>query len=131
MIKNLLGGMAIGIANIIPGVSGGTIIVLLGLFDKTMEAISNVFKIKISFKERMKSFTFLLQIMIGVAIGLVGFAKVLDFLFSTFEHQTLFFFAGLIIFSLPMLKKQEMDNKKISIPFFIIGVLVILSLIHI
>ena len=56
MIKNLLGGMAIGIANIIPGVSGGTIIVLLGLFDKTMEAISNVFKIKISFKERMKSF---------------------------------------------------------------------------
>ena len=35
MIKNLLGGMAIGIANIIPGVSGGTIIVLLGLFDKT------------------------------------------------------------------------------------------------
>ena len=47
MIKNLLGGMAIGIANIIPGVSGGTIIVLLGLFDKTMEAISNVFKIKI------------------------------------------------------------------------------------
>ena len=100
MIKNLLGGMAIGIANIIPGVSGGTIIVLLGLFDKTMEAISNVFKIKISFKERMKSFTFLLQVMIGVAIGLVGFAKVLDFLFSTFEHQTLFLFAGLIIFSL-------------------------------
>ena len=125
MIKNLLGGMAFGIANIIPGVSGGTIIVLLGLFDKTMEAISNVFKIKISFKERMKSFTFLLQVMIGVAIGLVGFAKVLDFLFSTFEHQTLFLFAGLIIFSLPMLKKQEMDNKKISIPFFIIGVLVI------
>ena len=87
MIKNLLGGMAIGIANIIPGVSGGTIIVLLGLFDKTMEAISNVFKIKISFKERMKSFTFLLQVMIGVAIGLVGFAKLLDFLFSTLVYQ--------------------------------------------
>lgn len=125
MVKNIFGGIMIGIANIIPGVSGGTIIVLLGLFDKTMEAISNVFKIKISFKERMKNVIFLLQIMIGVAIGLVGFAKVLDFLFSNFEHQTLFLFAGLIIFSLPMLKKQEMDNKKISIPFFVIGILII------
>ena len=125
MVKNIFGGIMIGIANIIPGVSGGTIIVLLGLFDKTMEAISNVFKIKISFKERMKNVIFLLQIMIGVAIGLVGFAKVLDFLFSNFEHQTLFLFAGLIIFSLPMLKKQEMDNKKISTPFFVIGILII------
>lgn len=125
MVKNIFGGIMIGIANIIPGVSGGTIIVLLGLFDKTMEAISNVFKIKIGFKERMKNVIFLLQIMIGVAIGLVGFAKVLDFLFSNFEHQTLFLFAGLIIFSLPMLKKQEMDNKKISTPFFVIGILII------
>lgn len=125
MVKNILGGIMIGIANIIPGVSGGTIIVLLGLFDKTMEAISNVFKIKIGFKERMKSFLFLLQIIIGVAIGLVAFAKVLDFLFSHFEHQTLFLFAGLIIFSLPMLKKQEMNHEKISIFFFIIGILAI------
>lgn len=125
MIKNIFGGILIGIANIIPGVSGGTIMVLLGLFDQTMEAISNVFKLKISFQDRMKNFLFLLQIVIGVAIGLVVFAKVLDFLFSHFEHQTLFLFAGLIIFSLPMLKKQELKNSKVSIPFFIIGIFII------
>lgn len=125
MIKNIFGGIMIGIANIIPGVSGGTIMVLLGLFDQTMEAISNVFKFKISFQERTKNFLFLLQIVIGVAIGLVVFAKVLDFLFSHFEHQTLFLFAGLIIFSLPMLKKQELKNSKVSIPFFIIGIVII------
>lgn len=125
MIKNIFGGIMIGIANIIPGVSGGTIMVLLGLFDQTMEAISNVFKLKISFQERMKNFLFLLQIVIGVAIGLVVFAKILDFLFSHFEHQTLFLFAGLIIFSLPMLKKQELKDSKVSILFFIIGILVI------
>ena len=125
MIKNFFGGITIGIANIIPGVSGGTIMVILGLFDKTMEAISNIFKLKISFKERMKYLGFLIQVMIGVAIGLVVFAKILDYLFSHFEHQTLFLFSGLIIFSLPMLKKQELKGKKINIPFFIIGILII------
>ena len=125
MVKNFFGGIAVGVANIIPGVSGGTIMVILGLFDKTMEAISNIFKIKISFKERMKYLGFLIQVMIGVAIGLVVFAKILDYLFSHFEHQTLFLFSGLIIFSLPMLKKQELKGKKISIPLFIIGMLII------
>lgn len=110
-----------GIANIIPGVSGGTIIVILGLFDKMMESISNLFKIKISFKERMDSFIFLCQIGIGLVIGLVGFAKVLEFLFVKFEMQTLFFFTGLIIASVPMLKKQELDGK-INWIYLILGV---------
>jgi len=125
MIKNFIGGILIGIANIIPGVSGGTIIVILGLFDKVMEAISNIFKIKISFKERINSLLFILQIGIGVGVGLVGFAKVLEFLFVKFEIQTLFFFAGLIIASVPMLKKQEMENKKIKPLYFILGILLI------
>jgi len=125
MIKNFIGGILIGIANIIPGVSGGTIIVILGLFDKVMEAISNIFKIKISFKDRMNSLLFILQIGIGLLVGLVGFAKVLEFLFVKFEIQTLFLFAGLIIASIPMLKKQEMENKKIKPLYFILGILLI------
>lgn len=125
MVRNIFGGILIGIANIIPGISGGTIIVLLGLFDQTMEAISNIFSFKISFKDRMKNLVFLIQIMIGVAIGLVLFAKVLDFLFSHFEHQTLCLFAGLIIFSLPMLKKKELKNSNISIPLLLTGIAVI------
>ena len=52
MIKNIVGGILIGGANIIPGVSGGTIIVMLGIFDKTMSSISNLFKIKISWKKQ-------------------------------------------------------------------------------
>ena len=125
MIKNFLGGILIGIANIIPGVSGGTIIVILGLFDKVMEAISNIFKVKISFKERMNSLLFILQIGLGVGIGLVGFAKVLEFLFVKFEMQTLYLFAGLILASIPMLKKQEMDNTKFNWLFFVLGILLI------
>lgn len=125
MIKNFLGGILIGIANIIPGVSGGTIIVILGLFDKVMSSISNLFKLKISMKERLNSFFFLCQIGIGLLIGLVGFAKVLEFLFVKFEMQTLFFFAGLILFSVPMLKKQELEGNKINYIYFILGILLI------
>lgn len=128
MIKNVLGGIAVGVANIIPGVSGGTIIVLLGLFDRLMESISNIFNFKIQLKEKKKDFIFLLQFLIGAAIGLVGFAKLLEFLFVNFEVQTLYWFIGLILFSLPMLKRKEMDGEKINWIFLAIGLLLIFGL---
>jgi putative membrane protein len=90
-----------------------------------MESISNVFKLKISFKERLENLWFIMQVLIGAAIGLVAFAKVLNYLFVHFELQTIALFAGLILLSLPMLKKEEMDGKKINILFFILGVLTI------
>lgn len=125
MIKNIFGGILVGIANIIPGVSGGTIIVILGLFDKLMESISNIFKINISFKERLKNLWFVIQVIIGAGIGLVLFANVLNYLFAHFELQTISLFAGLIILSIPMLKKEELNGEKINIPLFIIGLLTI------
>ena len=129
MIKNIVGGILIGGANIIPGVSGGTIIVMLGIFDKTMSSISNLFKIKISWKERLEAFKFLFTLMIGVGIGLVVFAKILTFLFDKFPNQTLACFSGLILFSLPSLKKQEMKDSKISIISFIAGIILIGALV--
>ena len=57
-MKNIIGGICVGIANIIPGVSGGTIIVLMGLFDKLMESISNVFNFKIKLKDKKKALFF-------------------------------------------------------------------------
>jgi len=126
MIKNFIGGLSIGIANIIPGVSGGTIMVLLGIFDDIMIAISNIFSFKNGiFKGKKKSFIFLLQIFIGAAIGLIGFAKVIEYLFEKCPNETMFFFIGLIIFSLPNLIKQEMKGIKINKLFFILGLLLI------
>ena len=42
MIKNIIGGIAVGIANVIPGVSGGTMMVILGIFNRMMDAISGI-----------------------------------------------------------------------------------------
>ena len=129
MIRNLLGGIAVGVANIIPGVSGGTIIVLLGLFDNLVESISNIFNFNIKVKDEKKDVLFLFQFLIGAAIGLVGFAKILEILFVKFEVQTLYWFIGLILFSIPMLKRKEMDGQKINWLFLLIGIALIGGLV--
>ncbi len=127
MIKNILGGIAIGIANIIPGVSGGTFMVILGLFDKIIHAVSNVFKLKNP--NRMKDIFFLGQILVGAAIGLIAFANVLDWLFAHYATQTLFWFAGLIALSIPTLLKTELKGNKISIIPLVIGALLVIGIV--
>lgn len=131
MIRNLVGGIAVGMANIIPGVSGGTIIVLLGLFDRLMESISNLFNFKMKLIDKKKDFIFLFQFLLGAAIGLIGFAKVLEILFVKFEVQTLYWFIGLILLSIPMLKRKEMNGEKINWIFLFIGILLIGGLAYI
>lgn len=126
MIKNLIGGIAVGMANVIPGVSGGTMMVILGIFNHTMEAISGVFQ-----KEndhRKEDILFLFQVLLGAAIGLVGFAKVLEFLFDHYPTQTMYWFIGLIAFSIPLFLKGEMKGEKIKIIPLICGLGIIFGL---
>lgn len=133
MIKNFFGGMAVGVANIIPGVSGGTIMVLLGLFNKVTDSISNIFNFKEGiFKGKKDSILFLLQLLVGAGVGLVGFAKILELLFDSYQVETLFWFIGLITFSIPLLVEHEMKDMKINYIYFIVGVILIggLSLLN-
>lgn len=123
MIKNLIGGIAVGIANVIPGVSGGTMMVILGIFNQVMDSISNIFKPHNP--DRKKDIIFLLQVLIGAGIGLVGFAKILEFLFSDYPTQTMYWFIGLVLFSIPVFMKSEMKNDKCNWLFVIIGMVLI------
>lgn len=123
MLRNFIGGIAVGIANVIPGVSGGTMMVILGIFEKTMESISGV--CKPHNPDRMKQIMFLLQVLIGAAVGLVGFAKILNFLFANYPTQTIYWFIGLVVFSIPLFLKSEMKEEKINWIFVLIGIAVI------
>ena len=127
MIKNIAAGIFIGIANIIPGISGGTIIVMLGMFDKIMFAISDVFK-KDAFN-RKENIIFLFQIVIGLLIGLITFANLIDLLFNNWPTQTIFCFLGFILFSVPYIIKKEMNKISISPLFLGLGFVIILSLV--
>ena len=64
-IKSILKGMVIGIANIIPGVSGGTMMVAMGIYDKLIHCITHLFK---EFKESLK---FVFPILVGAAIAYI------------------------------------------------------------
>jgi len=126
MIKNLIGGIAVGIANVIPGVSGGTMMVILGIFNRTMEAISGVFKKENN--QRKDDILFLLQVLLGAAIGLIGFAKILEFLFNYYPTQTMYWFIGLIALSIPLFLKGEMQGEKLNVIALIAGLVVIFGL---
>lgn len=122
MIKNLLKGIVMGTANIIPGVSGGTMAVSMGIYDKLIHCLTHLFK---EFKESIK---FIIPIAIGMAIALVGLAFVITPAFEHFPLQTNGLFIGLIVGGLPAVWKKVKGNSiKIGhiIPFLIFFVLVI------
>ena len=124
--KPFLGGIAVGIANIIPGVSGGTMMVIFNLFDKLTYSISDFFKKKTD--TRKESFIYIMKVLIGTAIGLVAFAKILGLALKNMEAETVFWFVGLILFSVPLIIKKEMKNQKFSILYFLMGASVIVVL---
>lgn len=126
MLRNIVGGIAVGIANIIPGVSGGTMMVILGIFQPMMDAISGVFKPHNP--RRKEQLLFLIQVLIGAAIGLIGFAKLLNILFEHFPTQTIYWFIGLVVFSIPLFMKSEVKDEKLRPLWVIIGMAIIFAI---
>ncbi len=100
MIKRLLQGMVVGIANIIPGVSGGTMMVAMGLYDKLIHAITHL---KSEFKESLK---LLVPIFLGSGIAIVALSRLFEFLLENYPIPTNFAFCGLIAGSLPFIFKK-------------------------
>lgn len=116
MIKSVLKGMVIGIANIIPGVSGGTMMVAMGIYDKLIHCITHLFS------EFKKSVLFLLPIAVGMLIAIAGSSFGLSWLFENFPIQTNLLFVGLILGGLPAICKKVKGNK-IKIGHILAGIL--------
>lgn len=98
--KDMVKGIFIGIANIIPGVSGGTIALSMGIYDKLIGAVSHFLT------DWKKSILTLLPILIGCGIGLVGFTYAIEYLLSEHTFVTCMTFIGLILGGLPVLIRQ-------------------------
>lgn len=99
-LKHFLSGAIIGIANIIPGVSGGTMAVVLNLYDQLIASFSQ-------FRKRWKqSLKLLIPVAIGAAAGIVAFSWLIKFLLEKFPLATTYFFIGLIIGSIPMIFRR-------------------------
>lgn len=127
MLKQVLQGMVVGIANIIPGVSGGTMMVAMGLYDRLIHAITHLKK---EFKESMK---LLIPIFVGAGIAIVALSRLFEFLLETYPIPTNFAFCGLIAGSLPFIF-QKVKGHAVTIgkiiPFLIFfGVVILMALL--
>lgn len=113
-LKYFLCGVVFGTANVIPGVSGGTMLVIFGIFDKLTESISGIKKI-------FANIRFLITFGLGAGAGILLSAKVINKLFTGFPIQTNLFFIGLILGGIPLIYRLGTAEKKVrplcAIPF--------------
>lgn len=96
-LLDIIRGVFIGVANVIPGVSGGTMAVSFGVYDRLIASLTGLFK---NFKKSMQT---IIPIGIGAVIGIVGFAFLIEKLFEWFPVATCLTFIGLILGGLPIL----------------------------
>ncbi len=104
LLVDIIKGIFVGIANVIPGVSGGTMAVSFGIYDKILSSVSNLFK---DFKQSVKN---LLPVAIGMVVGIVGFTFVIGWLLENQPFGTSLAFTGLILGGLPMIIKSLKDG---------------------
>ena len=99
-VKLIIKGFLLGIANIIPGVSGGTLAITMGIYEDLIGAISHFFK---NFK---KNIQFLVPLGIGIVTSVLLMSKLISFCLDKFPFPTTLFFIGLIIGGIPLIFKK-------------------------
>ena len=97
---NFLKGIIVGIGGIAPGLSGSVLLVILGLYQKAINAIGTLFK---DFKNNVK---FLFPLVLGFGVGVIIFSKIVDFLLGNYEMYTRYAFLGLVLGTIPLFYKE-------------------------
>ena len=122
-VLNILRGMVVGIANVIPGVSGGTMMVSMGIYDKLILVLTH-------FVRRMKeAVALLVPIAIGMLLSIAIFAKIFsEVLFPKFPLQTNLFFIGLILGGIPVIYGKVKGNS-IRLPQIIAFLLLFVTVV--
>lgn len=121
-ISNFFKGVAISISQIVPGVSGGTIAIILGIYDDLIHAINNILK---DFKNQYK---ILLQVGLGAIVGIFLFSNIITTIIDKYNIEMGYLFTGIILGGVPIIyKKAVEDNKgKSNILYLILGIIIVL-----
>ena len=125
-----LKGLAMGAADVVPGVSGGTIAFISGIYKELIDSINNVnlSALKTLKKDGLKAAweqvngSFLLALVIGIGISVLTFSKVITHLLDTQPILVWSFFFGLIIASITLIWKEITHWKLVDILFLLIGI---------
>jgi len=122
-------GIAIGVANIIPGVSGGTIALITGIFERLINAIKafDITAARLLFTGKWKAFArktdfyFLLTLFVGIALAIISLARVFDYLFRDYPVYIWSYFFGLVLASIYFVAKTIERWNFVVILLFVIG----------
>ena len=126
----ILKGFSMGAANVIPGVSGGTIALITGIYEELIDSLKsfNIQALKLLFRGEFKTFfshinfKFLFSVFFGTALSIVSLAKVLEYFFKQNEQMVWSFFFGLIIASIYYVAKMINSWNISSIVFLLVGI---------
>ena len=108
----ILKGILVGLAVLIPGVSGGSMIMTMGIYEQAISITSRDRKV------RRAAIVFLIPYVVGIVVGILGLAFVIKWLMEHYLFETALCFIGMILGSLPMLYKKVKGQK-----FSLIGAL--------
>ena len=125
-----------GAANVIPGVSGGTIALVTGIYEEFIHSLKSIdtkaikLLLTFKFKELFQHVNapFLLAILIGVAVSILSLAKVLEWLLTQQEVLTMAFFFGLILASVYLIGKTIKHWNWKTILSFLIGAAIAIAI---
>ena len=136
---NFCKGVGMGTANVIPGVSGGTIAFITGIFERLINAIKsfNITALKLLFKGKIKALIqhldlyFLLSVGAGIAVAIISVAKLFQYLFEHYPIYLWSFFLGLVLVSVFYVAGEVRKWNFTTITLFVLGtaVAVLISLL--
>lgn len=121
-IYDIIKGAMIGVANVIPGVSGGTVAVSMGIYDRLIFALTDIFRRP---KDSLRT---LVPVVIGCAVGIISFAYIIEFLLRQFALPTCLAFIGLILGGVPLLWRSYHANRAKTSQMFAVYALIFLAM---
>lgn len=121
VLKTFINGLAFGITQIVPGVSGGTVAIMMGFYDRLLESVNHFNK------DRRKSLKFLLPFLFGIAVGILVFSSVINFLLSNHSFPTMMFFIGMIIGIIPLIFAKIKPINRTDVILIVIPALVVFA----
>ncbi|WYP27634.1 DUF368 domain-containing protein [Alkalihalobacillus sp. FSL W8-0930] len=123
--KNIFRGLAMGITDLVPGVSGSTVLMVLGVYERFIASLHGL-----TTKDWKQSLRFLIPLGVGVGSALLIFSRVISWLLENHQPLTMFLFLGLIVGIVPILVK-EVDIKrtfKLNHYIFLITAFILIAL---
>lgn len=129
LLKEICRGSLLGVANIMPGVSGGTLAISMGIYDKIIYAVTHLRK------DPKNSIRILAPIGVGVLLGFIGLSYIIRWLFMFYPLQTNLLFIGLVLGGLPEIvkpiRREKITDARILVCLLFFSLVSVLPLLNI